>query len=164
MTTKLNITSHYLETELDTQVFAGFGKVITNKGGIIPIVRLEDVVSGEAVSTLRESSVGKIMNIESDGIKALVLGNSSKVVQGDLTTSTGNVPVGENLLRRVVDCLGVLMDTDEPITYQGIKYMIVQFLSVVKVPGYAFRKSVHEKFSSGPVLGFVFACDTLAYT
>ena len=91
-------------------------------------------------------SAGMVMNIENDGIKALVSGNDANIVQDDIATSTGNlfyVPVGENLLGRVVDCLGVPMDSDEKIAYQEFNYI------EAKAPGIISRKSVHESMMTG---------------
>ena len=86
------------------------------------------------------------MNIENDGIKALVLGNDANIVQDDIVTSTGNlfyVPVGENLLGRVVDCLGVPMDS-------MIKFLIKSLHYIeAKAPGIITRKSVHEPMQTG---------------
>jgi len=131
--------------ELDTQVFASFGKVTTNKDGIIQIVGLEDVCVGEVIM-IGEDSAGLVMNIENDGIKALVLGDDTRIGQDDIATSTGNlfyVPVGENLLGRVVDCLGVPMDSDEKLTYMEFSYI------EAKAPGIISRKSVHESMMTG---------------
>ncbi len=67
-----------------------------------------------------------VINIESQSIKAIVLGDDTKIVQDDLATPTGTlfyVPVGENLLGRVVDCLGKPMDTDEKIVYSEFNYI-----------------------------------------
>src|ERR1700722_9208384 len=117
MTTNLN--NIMLDTDLDPQAFTSFGKVTTNKDGIIQIVGLDDVVVGEVIM-IGADSAGMVMNIEHDGIKALVLGDDTKIMQDDIATSTGNlfyVPVGENLLGRVVDCLGVPIDAGLPIEY-----------------------------------------------
>jgi len=141
----LNHEQLLLNSELDSQAFTNFGKVTTNKDGIIQIVGLEDVVVGEVIM-IGADSAGMVMNIEHDGIKALVLGDDTKIVQDDIATSTGNlfyVPVGENLLGRVVDCLGVPMDTDEKISYQEFNYI------EAKAPGIISRKSVHEAMQTG---------------
>lgn len=122
-----------------------FGKVTTNKDGIIEIVGLDDVVVGE-VLTIGNDSVGMVMNIELQGIKALVLGDDTKITQDDLAVPTGTlfyVPVGENLLGRVVDCLGNPMDSDEAITYDEFNYL------EAKAPGIITRKSVHESLATG---------------
>lgn len=140
-----NLLLNTVNNELDPQVFASFGKVTTNKDGIIQIVGLEEVCVGEIIM-IGADSAGMVMNIENDGIKALVLGNDANIVQDDIATSTGNlfyVPVGENLLGRVVDCLGVPMDSDEKISYQEFNYI------EAKAPGIISRKSVHESMMTG---------------
>lgn len=131
--------------DFNSEAFSSFGKVTTNKDGIIQIVGLDDVMVGEVI-TIGEDCVGMVMNIEYDGIKAIVLGDDSQIVQDDIAISTGNlfyVPVGDNLLGRVVDCLGVPMDSDEKIEYQEFNYI------EAKAPGIIARKSVHEAMQTG---------------
>jgi F-type H+-transporting ATPase subunit alpha len=143
MTTNLN--NNLFNEDFDPQVFTSFGKVTTNKDGIIEIVGLDDVVVGEVIM-IGADSAGMVMNIEYDGIKAIVLGDDTKIVQDDIVTSTGNlfyVPVGENLLGRVVDCLGVPIDNNGPIEYQEFNYV------EAKAPGIISRKSVHESMQTG---------------
>lgn len=145
MSTLFNTNLSSTSNELDPQVFTSFGKVTTNKDGIISIVGLEDVVTGEVIM-IGADSAGMVTNIENDGIKAIILGDDSKIVQDYIATSTGNlfyVPVGENLLGRVVDCLGVPMDTDDKIEYQEFNYI------EAKAPGIISRKSVHEAMQTG---------------
>ena len=132
MSTLFNTNLSSTSNELDPQVFTSFGKVTTNKDGIISIVGLEDVVTGEVIM-IGADSAGMVTNIENDGIKAIILGDDSKIVQDYIATSTGNlfyVPVGENLLGRVVD-------------YQEFNYI------EAKAPGIISRKSVHEAMQTG---------------
>ena len=103
--------NNFVLAEESSEVFVSYGKVITNKDGIIEIVGLEDVVVGEVVN-IGNDSVGLIMNIETSGVKALVLGDDTKIMQDDLVIPSGSlfyVPVGSNLLGRVVDCLGITL-------------------------------------------------------
>jgi len=141
----INPINNINDTEIDSQVFTSFGKVTTNKDGIIQIIGLDDVVVGEVIMIGAESA-GMVINIENDSIKAIVLGDDTRIVQDDIATSTGNlfyVPVGDNLLGRIVDCLGVPMDTDEKIIYQEFNYI------EAKAPGIISRKSVHEAMQTG---------------
>jgi F-type H+/Na+-transporting ATPase subunit alpha len=131
--------------ELENENFISFGKVTTNKDGIIQIIGLDDVVVGEVIM-IGADIAGMVINIENDSIKAIVLGDDTKIVQDDIATATGNlfyVPVGENLLGRVVDCLGMPMDSDEEISYQEFNYI------EAKAPGIISRKSVHEAMQTG---------------
>jgi len=134
-----------INEELDSQVFTSFGKVITNKDGIIQIIGLDDVVVGEVIM-IGDESTGMVINIENESIKAIVLGDDTRIVQDDIATSTGNlfyVPVGDNLLGRVVDCLGVPMDTEDKVEYQEFNYI------EAKAPGIISRKSVHQAMQTG---------------
>src|SRR6185437_1305630 len=140
---KLNIFNE--EDAIDTSEFKNFGKVITNKDGIISIIGLDEVMVGEIIM-IGDESAGMVINIEIDNIKAIVLGDDTKIVQDDIATSTGDlfyVPVGENLLGRVVDTVGVPMDTDEVIENQEFNYI------EAKAPGIISRKSVHEAMQTG---------------
>src|ERR1700733_8773917 len=114
-----------MSSEVDTAALTQFGKIISNKDGIIEIVGLDDVIVGE-ILTIGDDSVGLVINIESQGIKAIVLGDDTKIVQDDLATPSGTlfyVPVGENLLGRVVDCLGRPIDSDDQLTYEEFNYI-----------------------------------------
>jgi len=137
--------NNFILAEESSEVFVSYGKVITNKDGIIEIVGLEDVVVGEVVN-IGNDSVGLIMNIETSGVKALVLGDDTKIMQDDLVIPSGSlfyVPVGSNLLGRVVDCLGNPIDGEEKISYEEFNYI------EAKAPGIITRKSVHEAMQTG---------------
>jgi F-type H+-transporting ATPase subunit alpha len=93
-----------------------------------------------------DESIGMVMNIELNSIKAIVLGDDAKIVQDDLVTPTGAlfyVPVGANLLGRVVDCLGKPMDGNGELSCDEFSYI------EAKAPGIISRKSVHEALSTG---------------
>jgi F-type H+-transporting ATPase subunit alpha len=140
-----NIALNNIHEEMDLQAFQNFGTVTTNKDGIIQILGLDDVVVGEVI-IIGEDTAGIVINIENDSIKAIVLGDDTKIVQDDIVVSSGDlfyVPVGENLLGRVVDTLGSPIDTDEKIEYQEFNYI------EAKAPGIISRKSVHEAMQTG---------------
>src|SRR3954466_7885482 len=93
----------------NNESFVSFGKVLTSKDGIIEIAALRDVMAGEVVK-LGNEQMGMISNLEKNSVSAIVLGDDTAIRQGDLVTSTGSllyVPVGNNLLGRVVDTLGM---------------------------------------------------------
>jgi F-type H+-transporting ATPase subunit alpha len=132
-------------SEIDTTALTQFGKIISNKDGIIEIVGLDDVIVGEVLS-IGDDSIGLVINIEFQGIKAIILGDDTKIVQDDLATPTGTllyVPVGENLLGRVVDTLGRPMDGGDALVYEEYNYI------EAKAPGIITRKSVHESLATG---------------
>jgi len=125
--------------------FVSYGKVLTCKDGIIEIAGLRDVMAGEVVK-LGSEQMGMISNLEKNSVSAIVLGDDTAIVQGDLVTSTGSllyVPVGSNLLGRVVDSLGVPIDGLEAINYDEFAYI------EAKAPGIITRKSVHEAMQTG---------------
>ena len=133
------------EIENDTQALVSYGKIITNKDGIVQVVGLDDVSVGEVIS-IGDDSIGMAINIENDAIKAIVNGDDSKIVQDNLAVPTGSllyVPVGENLLGRVIDTLGYPMDSDEAVDYADFEYL------EAKAPGIISRKSVHESMQTG---------------
>ena len=138
-------TEIFNEEVIDSQAFTSFGTVTANKDGIITIIGLDEVGVGE-ILMIGDSSAGMVINIETDNIKAIVLGDDTQIGQDDIATSTGDlfyVPVGENLLGRVVDTLGVPMDTDEKLEYSEFNYI------EAKAPGIISRKSVHEAMQTG---------------
>jgi F-type H+-transporting ATPase subunit alpha len=102
-------------------------------------------MAGEVVK-LGSEQMGMISNLEKNSVSAIVLGDDTAIVQGDLVTSTGSllyVPVGSNLLGRVVDSLGVPIDGLEAINYDEFAYI------EAKAPGIITRKSVHEAMQTG---------------
>lgn len=139
------LSNLFINEQETSEAFVSYGKVITNKDGIIEIVGLENVMVGEVVNIGHES-VGLVMNIETSGVKALVLGDDTKIMQDDLVIPSGSlfyVPVGSNLLGRVVDCLGNPIDGGEKIVYEEFNYI------EAKAPGIITRKSVHEAMQTG---------------
>jgi len=139
------LSNLFINEQETAEAFVSYGKVITNKDGIIEIVGLENVMVGEVVNIGHES-VGLVMNIETSGVKALVLGDDTKIMQDDLVIPSGSlfyVPVGSNLLGRVVDCLGNPIDGGEKIVYEEFNYI------EAKAPGIITRKSVHEAMQTG---------------
>ena len=92
------------ETNTNLEAFVSYGKVLTCKDGIIEIAGLRDVMAGEVVQ-LGNDQMGMISNLEKNSVSAIVLGDDTAIRQGDLVISTGSsldVPVGDNLLGRVV--------------------------------------------------------------
>ena len=87
-----------------------------------------------------------VMNLEENGIGAVILGNSEHIVEGEEVTATGRVvevPVGDALLGRVVDALGRPIDgkgTIRPDAYYPIER---------KAPGVIERQSVNQSLETG---------------
>jgi len=91
--------------------------------------------------------MGQVMNLELDTVGAVIYDNYLAVREGDNVKSTGRlleIPVGEALLGRVVDPLGVPLDGGPPIETGGV----TRKLDIV-APGIAYRQPVKEPLQTG---------------
>lgn len=124
---------------------AQVGKVLSVGDGIARVYGLDKVQSGELVEF--ESGVkGMALNLEEDNVGVVIFGADQKVKEGDMVKRTDqivSVPVGKELLGRVVDALG------EPIDGKGSIKAKEHSRSEVKAPGIIPRRSVHEPMQTG---------------
>src|SRR5512142_861906 len=93
------------------------GSVISVGDGIARIHGLEKVMAGELIEFSKSVS-GIAMNLEEDQVGAVLLGDYTQIKEGDEVRRTGrimSVPVGEELIGRVVDALGAPIDGKGPI-------------------------------------------------
>ena len=121
------------------------GQVLSVGDGIARIYGLDNVQAGEMVE-FAEGTKGMALNLESDNVGIVIFGDDSKIKEGDLVKRTGSivdVPVGKELLGRVVDGLGNPIDGKGPI--KSAKRSRVE----VKAPGIIPRKSVGEPMQTG---------------
>ena len=121
------------------------GKVLAIGDGIANVHGLANVQAGELVE-FADGTKGMTLNLDEDSVGVVVLGGDGKIAQGSAVKRTGaivDVPVGEGLLGRVVDGLGVAIDGAGPL--QSTERRRVD----VKAPGIIPRKSVHEPMLSG---------------
>ncbi len=121
------------------------GYVITVGDGIAKVYGIDNVQAGEMVEF--DSGVkGLVLNLESDMVGVVIMGDDSKVRQGDKVKRTGEIlqtPVGPAMIGRVVDALGRPIDGKGEIVTKD--YSRVE----VKAPGIIGRKSVHEPVQTG---------------
>ena len=121
------------------------GTVVSLTDGICRIHGLADVMSGEMIE-LPGDTFAMALNLERDSVGAVVLGPYKHLTEGDTAKCTGRileVPVGEELLGRVVNSLGQAIDGKGPITSK-------EFEPIEKVaPGVIERKSVDEPVQCG---------------
>ncbi len=97
---------------VDMQDTSAIGTVMSSGDGIVMIEGLEGCKYGELV-VFESGDTGIVMNLSKDRIGAVLLSNATEVSQGNTVRKTGNVlrvPVGEALLGRVIDPIGVPMD------------------------------------------------------
>ena len=124
------------------------GRVVEIGDGIARIYGLSKAMAGELLEfqTDRGSVMGQVMNLETDTVGAVIYGEYLAVKEGDLVKSTGRlleVPVGESLLGRVVNPLGVPLD-DGP-----AREDTERSLGDIIAPGSAERQPVHEPLQTG---------------
>ncbi|MGC6472428.1 MAG: F0F1 ATP synthase subunit alpha [Parvibaculales bacterium] len=121
------------------------GQVLSVGDGIARIFGLDNVQAGEMVE-FPGGIRGMALNLEEDNVGAVIFGSDREIREGDTVKRTGDivsVPVGKELLGRVVDPLGNPLDGKGPIKTK--KRMKVD----VKAPGIIPRKSVHEPMQTG---------------
>jgi F-type H+-transporting ATPase subunit alpha len=88
------------------------GTVISVGDGIARIYGLENAMAGELLE-LPHSVFGMVLNLEEDNVGVALLGADTKIVEGDEAKRTGrivDVPIGPQLLGRVVNALGQPID------------------------------------------------------
>ena len=121
------------------------GTVLSVGDGIARAYGLGKVALGELVD-LPGGIRGIALNLEEDNVGIVVMGDTSKIKEGDVVRRSGQiaqVPVGEALIGRVVDTLG------NPIDGQG-EIKTSEFRRIeIKAPGIVKRKSVHEPMQTG---------------
>jgi len=121
------------------------GTVIQVGDGIARVHGLEKAMAGELLE-FENGVVGMALNLEENNVGVVILGPYTGIREGDQVKRTGRimeVPVGEELLGRVVNPLGQPLDGKGPINAK-------QFRPVESpAPGVIHRKSVHEPMQTG---------------
>ncbi len=121
------------------------GQVLSVGDGIARVYGLDNVQAGEMVE-FPGGIRGMALNLESDNVGVVIFGSDRDIKEGDTVKRTGaivDVPVGPELLGRVVDALGNPIDGKGPINASRRSRVDV------KAPGIIPRKSVHEPMSTG---------------
>lgn len=121
------------------------GTIVSVRDGVVRIHGLTEVAYHEMVE-FEDNSYGIALNLERDNVGAVVLGPASGLAEGQKVRATGRileVPVGRELLGRVVDALGRPIDGKGPIE-------TTLFSPVEKVaPGVIARQSVDQPVQTG---------------
>ncbi|MDY2684700.1 MAG: F0F1 ATP synthase subunit alpha [Selenomonadaceae bacterium] len=121
------------------------GTVIEIGDGIAHIHGLEKAMAGELLD-FGNDVYGLVLNLEQDNVGAVILGGESTIKEGDQVKRTGrimSVPVGKNMIGRVVDALGRPIDGKGAIEAEGTRP--VEF----HAPGIADRQPVKEPLQTG---------------
>ena len=122
------------------------GQVLSVGDGIARVYGLDNVQAGEMVE-FSDGSKGMALNLENDNVGVVIFGDGTSIKEGDTVKRTGaivDVPVGKELLGRVVDALGNPIDGKGKLD-KNIKRNRVE----VKAPGIIPRKSVGEPMQTG---------------
>ena len=122
------------------------GQVLSVGDGIARIYGLDNVQAGEMVE-FKDGSKGMALNLESDNVGVVIFGEDKNIKEGDTVKRTGSivdVPVGKEILGRVVDGLGNPIDGKGPLN-KKLKRQRVE----VKAPGIIPRQSVSEPMQTG---------------
>ena len=121
------------------------GQVLSVGDGIARVYGLDKVQAGEMVE-FESGTRGMALNLESDNVGIVIFGTDREIKEGQTVKRTGaivDVPIGKELLGRVVDALGNPIDGKGPIN--AAKRARVD----VKAPGIIPRKSVSEPMATG---------------
>jgi F-type H+-transporting ATPase subunit alpha len=121
------------------------GFVISVKDGIVKAYGLENSFIGELVS-FENGVTGQVLNLSPESVGIVLFGSDKSVKEGEKITRTKqvvSVPVGKELLGRVVNALG------EPVDGKGAINAKQTSPIEVKAPGIISRKSVHEPLQTG---------------
>ncbi len=124
---------------------AEVGRVLSVGDGIARVHGLDNVQAGEMVE-FPGGIRGMALNLEVDNVGIVIFGDDRAIKEGDTvkrTKSIVDVPVGDELLGRVVDGLG------NPIDGKGPIKTTKRAVADVKAPGIIPRKSVHEPMATG---------------
>src|ERR1700759_3452020 len=121
------------------------GTVISVTDGIVRIHGLSEVMQGEMLE-FPGNTFGLALNLERDSVGAVILGEYESISEGDIVKTTGRileVPVGPELIGRVVDALGNPIDGKGPINAKKTD-------AIEKIaPGEIWRKSVSQPVQTG---------------
>jgi len=137
---KSKIENLAISADLRTQ-----GTVVSVTDGICRVYGLTDVMQGEMLE-FPGNTFGMALNLDRDSVGAVVLGEYEQISEGDTVKTTGRileVPVGPELLGRVVNSLGQPIDGKGPVNHKLTD-------KIEKVaPGVIWRKSVAQPVQTG---------------
>jgi F-type H+/Na+-transporting ATPase subunit alpha len=124
---------------------AEVGSIISIGDGIARVHGIENVMAGEMLE-FPHGVFGIALNLEEESVGAVLLGEFKEIKEGDTVKRTGriiSVPVGDELLGRVVNALGQPLDGKGPIGS-------TQFSPIERIaPGVVDRQSVREPLQTG---------------
>ena len=121
------------------------GRVLEVGDGIARVYGLSSAMSGEMVE-FQNGVRGQVFNLEENSVGVIILGDYLDISEGDQVKATGallSVPVGNEMIGRVIDPLGNPLDGKGPITASETRPV------EVAAPGVAGRQPVKESLATG---------------
>ncbi|MDC0224724.1 F0F1 ATP synthase subunit alpha [Deltaproteobacteria bacterium] len=140
-----NIIQQQVENFDKKAIKSEVGTVLEVGDGIARVYGLDNVQAGELVE-FPGNITGMALNLEEDNVGVVIFGSDRTIKEGDEVKRTeriAEIPVGEGLLGRVVDPLGVPIDGKGPIA--STETRLIETIA----PGIVDRKSVHEPMQTG---------------
>lgn len=135
------ISNYYSNINIDE-----VGRVLTIGDGIVRAYGLGSIQAGEMCEFPASGIKGMALNLEIDNVGIVIFGNDRLIKEGDIVKRTRfivDVPIGMELLGRIVDGLGTPIDGKTALKNSTRRRV------EVKAPGIIPRKSVHEPMQSG---------------
>src|SRR3989338_2879478 len=121
------------------------GTVLSVGDGIARAYGLGGVMAGELVE-FSSGVIGMVLNLEEDNVGIAIFGDDTHIKEGDevrRTQKIASVPVGQKLIGRMVDALGVAIDGGAPIAADELRQV------ELKAPGIIERQNVKEPLQTG---------------
>jgi len=121
------------------------GTVLAVGDGIARVYGLDNAEAGELLE-FPGNVAGMVLNLEEDNVGVAIMGSDQHIREGDEVKRTGNIvqiPVGIEMMGRVIDPLGNPVDGGPPIQAEDTRRI------ELKAPGIVVRKSVHEPLQTG---------------
>ncbi len=123
------------------------GTVLQVGDGIARIYGLTNAQAGELVQFEKSGVMALVMNLEEDNVGVMLLGISTGINEGDIVKRTkriGSIQVGEGMLGRVIDPMGLPLDGQGPVTGETYEMPLER-----KAPGVIYRQPVTESLQTG---------------
>jgi F-type H+-transporting ATPase subunit alpha len=121
------------------------GTVLSTGDGIARVYGLEGVMAGELVE-FPKGLIGLVLNLDEDSVGVALMGDQEHLREGDVVKRTGriaDVPVGPEVIGRVLNALGEAIDGKGPVSTKQRRKV------EVKAPGIVARESVKEPMQTG---------------
>ncbi|MDA3907128.1 MAG: F0F1 ATP synthase subunit alpha [Bacteroidales bacterium] len=123
------------------------GTVLQVGDGIARIYGLTNAQAGELVKFEKSGILALVMNLEEDNVGVMLLGGTSGINEGDIVKRTkriGSIQVGEGMLGRVINPMGLPIDGQGPIEGKTYEMPLER-----KAPGVIYRQPVNEPLQTG---------------